>query len=117
VTKPKSLRMKLLEFNRPPACLQAYPAEEMDAYLYELESEIPELRNNYAGMIAERDVLRGEKRKLQAENARLREALQKIDDEWEAYDRGYTDYAQGYDDALDMVSDIARVALKGGSDE
>jgi len=54
---------------------------------------------------------------LQAENARYKAALQKIDDEWEAYDRGYTDYGQGYDDALDMVSDIARVALKGGSDE
>ena len=78
MTKPKSLRMKLHEMNRPPEYLQAYPSEEMDAYLYELESEIPELRNKYAGMIAERDVLRGEKRKLQAENARLKEALERV---------------------------------------
>jgi hypothetical protein len=54
----------------------------------------------------------GELEALREENARLREALKKIDEEWEAYDRGHTDYGQGYDDALDMVSGIARSALK-----
>jgi hypothetical protein len=76
--------MWILGVESDPLCIdRAYYAEEMDRYLDE----------------------------LQAENARFREALKKIDDEWEAYDRGYTDYGQGYDDALDMVSDIARAAL------
>jgi hypothetical protein len=38
MAKPKSLRMKLHEMNRPPEYLQAYPAEEMDAYLDELQA-------------------------------------------------------------------------------
>lgn len=39
ITKPKSLRMKLHEVNRPPEYLQAYPADEMDAYLACIEEE------------------------------------------------------------------------------
>jgi len=37
--KPESLRMRLHEMNRPPEYLQAYPAEEMDKYLDELQAE------------------------------------------------------------------------------
>jgi hypothetical protein len=37
MNKPKSLRMKMHEANRPPEYLQAYIATEMDEYLEYLE--------------------------------------------------------------------------------
>jgi hypothetical protein len=43
VTRPKSLRMKMHEMNRPPEYLQAYPAEEMDAYLAEVARVLEDL--------------------------------------------------------------------------
>jgi hypothetical protein len=46
-----------------------------------------------------------------AENARLRDALEQIFDEWESYDRGGSDYSQGYENALNMVANIAHAAL------
>jgi hypothetical protein len=60
--KPESLRMRLHEMNRPPEYLQAYPAEEMDKYLDE----------------------------LQADNARLREALKDAADRAVACVKGFT---------------------------
>ena len=47
MTRPKSLRMKMQEMNRPPDHLQAYIAEEMDAYLAEVV-EVMESLFDYA---------------------------------------------------------------------
>ena len=97
--KPKSLRMRLHEMNRPPEYLQAYPAEEMDEYLdyldftingykfcqqgdarlvedmkevnSRLRAENARLRDNFDLIIAARD-------KFKAESARLREAGNKM---------------------------------------
>jgi hypothetical protein len=43
MNKPKSLRMKMHEANRPPEYLQAYIADEMDEYLESLKADADRL--------------------------------------------------------------------------
>jgi len=69
--KPKSLRMRLHEMNRPPEYLQAYPAEEMDDYLCGLEADALSDHLELSGAVS---LLKD----LKAENARLKEALEGI---------------------------------------
>jgi hypothetical protein len=66
--KPKSLRMRLHEMNRPPEYLQAYPAEEMDDYLCGLEADALSDHLELSGAVS---LLKD----MKAENARLRDLL------------------------------------------
>ena len=100
--KPKTLRMKMHEINRPPVYLAAYPADEMDDWLDYLEFTINGYKFSQQGdakLIKE----------MKAENARLKEALeelakQKIGDE---IHNPYLDYVYAYEH---MVT-LARAAL------
>ena len=66
VTKPKSLRMRLHEANRPPEYLQAYPADEMDAWLDYLDFTINGYKFGQQGDANLIEAIKAENAELQA---------------------------------------------------